>query len=264
VVAEVLEREDDLPEWLQSQPPAVPAPLRHHLIRTDLAEQLERRKTNEYRYLSAHELKTQQEYWGWMLIEYGLRSQALPDADFSYSIYVARSTLELIERAMTRLKHLEQDAGRHPRMSADPHGGIDYSRVKELISIDALVSKIAWSQATHRTGSRYKVQCMLPGHTDDNTPSFTVYLDQESCWCFGCGRGGDVIELAGHWFGQVNGAIATELLCGLMGVPVPRVPGRQPVRTTAETASAMACVGPGDRVVSFNASRLARGRRRGR
>jgi len=39
-----------------------------------------------------------------------------------------------------------------------------------------------------------KACCPLPGH-DDRTPSFTIYEGSDSAWCFGCGRGGDVIKL---------------------------------------------------------------------
>lgn len=48
-------------------------------------------------------------------------------------------------------------------------------------------------------GDRWKASCPLPDH-DDKTPSFVVYADQGRWWCFGCGRGGDAVDL--------------EMLCG--------------------------------------------------
>ncbi|MCC6629305.1 MAG: toprim domain-containing protein [Chloroflexi bacterium] len=44
-------------------------------------------------------------------------------------------------------------------------------------------------------GRRLRARCPLPGHERDREPSFVVYADQNSFFCFGWGRGGDVITL---------------------------------------------------------------------
>jgi DNA primase len=41
--------------------------------------------------------------------------------------------------------------------------------------------------------ARFKGRCPLPDH-EDQTPSFHIYPDGRY-WCFGCGRGGDVVDL---------------------------------------------------------------------
>lgn len=41
-------------------------------------------------------------------------------------------------------------------------------------------------------GTSYR--CPFPDHRDSN-PSFTLFPKTNSCWCFGCGRGGDNITL---------------------------------------------------------------------
>jgi hypothetical protein len=41
--------------------------------------------------------------------------------------------------------------------------------------------------------ARFKARCPLPDH-EDSTPSFYIYPDRRY-WCFGCTRGGDVIDL---------------------------------------------------------------------
>jgi hypothetical protein len=41
---------------------------------------------------------------------------------------------------------------------------------------------------------RWKTRCPLPGH-NDTTPSFFIYENTDSAWCFGCQRGGDVLKL---------------------------------------------------------------------
>lgn len=43
-----------------------------------------------------------------------------------------------------------------------------------------------------KNGLRYTGLC--PFHHNTNTPAFTVYSDQQSWWCFGCNKGGDVID----------------------------------------------------------------------
>lgn len=45
--------------------------------------------------------------------------------------------------------------------------------------------------------SRWARRCVFRDH-EDRTPSFVVYLETNSFFCFGCLRGGDVIELARH------------------------------------------------------------------
>ena len=44
-----------------------------------------------------------------------------------------------------------------------------------------------------QVGQRYVGKCPLPDH-DDRAPSFYVYPNGRF-WCFGCSRGGDVIDL---------------------------------------------------------------------
>jgi hypothetical protein len=46
-------------------------------------------------------------------------------------------------------------------------------------------------------------RCVLPDH-EDRTPSFTLYRETESWWCFGCSRGGDVVDLASLAWGFDN------------------------------------------------------------
>lgn len=48
--------------------------------------------------------------------------------------------------------------------------------------------------------NRWKAECPLPGH-DDRSPSFVVYGESDSTWCFGCNRGGDIFKLTGYVLG---------------------------------------------------------------
>ena len=41
---------------------------------------------------------------------------------------------------------------------------------------------------------RKRARCPFPNH-DDLNPSFVFYPETNTCWCFGCSRGGSVIDL---------------------------------------------------------------------
>jgi DNA primase len=59
-----------------------------------------------------------------------------------------------------------------------------------------------------RVGERWVARCPLPGH-EDRSPSFTVYPETNSWFCFGtCLVGGDVIELARHVWGYEKSEVA--------------------------------------------------------
>ena len=67
---------------------------------------------------------------------------------------------------------------------------IDSSFISELkfrCSIDEVISRHI---SLKRNGSRYLACC--PFH-NEKTPSFTVFPDTASYYCFGCGAGGDII-----------------------------------------------------------------------
>lgn len=61
------------------------------------------------------------------------------------------------------------------------------NRIKESCSIEEIISRYV---ALKRSGSRAMGLC--PFHSE-KTPSFTVFNDTQSFYCFGCGAGGDVI-----------------------------------------------------------------------
>lgn len=49
-------------------------------------------------------------------------------------------------------------------------------------------------------GTRYKSNCPFPSHSD-NTPSFVVYPETNSFYCFGCGKGGSVVQFIMYFEG---------------------------------------------------------------
>jgi hypothetical protein len=40
----------------------------------------------------------------------------------------------------------------------------------------------------------FTIPCFLPGH-EDKTPSLTVYPRDDRAWCYGCNRGGDLLDI---------------------------------------------------------------------
>lgn len=65
---------------------------------------------------------------------------------------------------------------------------------------------------------RNPINCPLPGH-DDRTPSFHYYSETNSFYCFGCRRGGSVIDLIMQLESLEFGA-ALQRASELLGIPL--------------------------------------------
>ena len=77
------------------------------------------------------------------------------------------------------------------------------------VAADEYVEALTGVAITGRT-----IRCPLPGH-DERTPSFHLYEDG-SFYCFGCGRGGSIIDFGAHWYGlEPRGAGYHEIRRGL-------------------------------------------------
>jgi hypothetical protein len=72
------------------------------------------------------------------------------------------------------------------------HGKIDYQEIKRRVDI---VDYISRHTELRQRGRNFVTKCTLPDHQDD-TASMYVYPETKSFYCFGCTRGGDVIEYA--------------------------------------------------------------------
>ena len=61
------------------------------------------------------------------------------------------------------------------------------------------------------------IRCPLPGH-EDRTPSFHADAGDRGWYCHGCGKGGGVIDLAGHlWNRPTNGPTFPDLVREIHG-----------------------------------------------
>ncbi len=89
--------------------------------------------------------------------------------------------------------------------------------IQELLQRNNIVDAISAHVHLKRNGRIYKGLC--PFHSE-RTPSFTVYPDTQSYYCFGCGAGGDVISFTK----EINGLTYIEtikMLAQQSGMPLP-------------------------------------------
>jgi DNA primase len=66
--------------------------------------------------------------------------------------------------------------------------------VKDAVSIEEVAQ--GYGEFRQSGGDRLLGRCVLPNH-EDQTPSMTVYVEEQRFKCYGCGEHGDVIDLVG-------------------------------------------------------------------
>ncbi|MCL2056458.1 MAG: DNA primase [Oscillospiraceae bacterium] len=100
---------------------------------------------------------------------------------------------------------------------------IPESFIEDLKSAIPIDSVIAPYVALKRAGRNSKGLC--PFHSE-KTPSFTVYSDNGSYYCFGCGKGGDAITFIRE-VENLDYVGAIRFLAGKAGLTVPETPGEE-------------------------------------
>jgi hypothetical protein len=107
--------------------------------------------------------------------------------------------------------------------------GVSYTKpitaAKEAVPCIDLADRLAGPGKFRKVGNRWTTNCVLPGH-EDRVPSFVVYPETNSFFCFGCLRGGDVVELARLAWGydERDAHIAAAELLMEFGYEVPERP----------------------------------------
>ncbi len=92
--------------------------------------------------------------------------------------------------------HLPDPPNDRPRRTA-PAAPVDADDPLQRIPPAEYVERLTGREV----GRDGKVCCPLPGH-DDRTPSFQTYPTPERGWvCFGCGKGGTIIDLGAELYG---------------------------------------------------------------
>jgi hypothetical protein len=116
-------------------------------------------------------------------------------------------------------------AGAEAQQAARRFRGVSYVKpittAKELVSTLNL-ARLLCGDTMSETGGKWQACCPLPDH-DDKTPSFFVFGDG-GWWCFGCLRGGDVVELARLAWGyyQRDAHVAAANLLHEFGHEIPK------------------------------------------
>jgi hypothetical protein len=94
---------------------------------------------------------------------------------------------------------------------------------KAAVPTSELADELCGPGQMRRVGEKWNARCPLPDH-EDRSPSFVVYPGNGGWWCFGCLRGGDVIDLARFAWGIDRADVAAaEVLMGF-GHEVPPRP----------------------------------------
>jgi len=133
----------------------------------------------------------------------------------AYCEHMIDRTIRELERRQRLLARLPDDP-LAPRWPERPRLEDRFAAVKDQFPIEHFCTNVMMCRLERR-GSGFVAHCPLPGH-DDSSPSFTVTPEKGFGWCFGCGRGGDVITLTREFFGLGRNYEALELLESMSGI----------------------------------------------
>src|SRR5699024_2503824 len=97
-------------------------------------------------------------------------------------------------------------------------GMIPHEYVEELVRRSDIVEVVGSYVQLKRKGRLYSGLC--PFH-NEKTPSFYVYPETQSFYCFGCGAGGDVISFVKK-INNLDYPEAVKLLASRAGMPLPQ------------------------------------------
>jgi DNA primase len=89
--------------------------------------------------------------------------------------------------------------------------------IKQKLSIVELLNR--YGVSLRKSGRVYKGLCPLPGHKE-NTGSFFVYPLTNSCYCYGCKRGGDIFNIVEYMEGITGFVEQKSQLASYAGIPL--------------------------------------------
>jgi len=87
----------------------------------------------------------------------------------------------------------------------------------EAINRDIPIKEVI-AHLTDKSPRKDKIQCPLPGHVD-NDPSFQIYTEDNTWWCFGCDSGSSVIDFVME-YKQIDFKEAVKLIADKYGISI--------------------------------------------
>jgi CHC2 zinc finger len=112
---------------------------------------------------------------------------------------------------------------------APRYRGVSYTSpinaANEAVPVIDLADRLAGPGKMRRVGNTWVTNCLLPNH-EDRSPSFVVYPETNSWYCFSCLHGGDAVELARLVWGydQRDAHVAAANLLHEFGHEIPKRP----------------------------------------
>lgn len=102
----------------------------------------------------------------------------------------------------------------------EPGATTPIGAAKAAVPTIDLADRLCGPNRLRRIGEKWTARCPLPDH-DEKTPSFTVYPGDRGWWCYGCNRGGDVVDLARIAWGIDRADVAAAEVLMTFGHPIP-------------------------------------------
>ncbi len=112
-----------------------------------------------------------------------------------------------------------------PERTQPPGSRSVIETAKDRVPTIDLAERLCGPGQLRRVGDKWVARCPLPEH-DDRSPSFTVFPQTGSFFCFGCQAGGDVVDLAcAAWhYPKADAAMAAGELLTMFGHEIPSKP----------------------------------------
>ena len=107
--------------------------------------------------------------------------------------------------------------------------GIDYAALRRRLRLGQVLELLGFVPGSHH-GNQVCGPCLVHGSGSPRSRSFAAHLERH-CWhCFGCGAGGNVLDL---WTAVTKLSLYTAALdlCRRLGRAVPWLPVNKRVKT---------------------------------
>lgn len=117
----------------------------------------------------------------------------------SYNIHLMRNFLKKREYVQKLIK-IRDSKIVESQIRERGESYLSENQIKKLIAskdILEVIAQYAWWAIGSRHSKSHNVKCPLKGH-DDNKPSFHIYPETNSFYCYGCNRWGWVVQFMKH------------------------------------------------------------------